>query len=72
MQMQHIDNGFYRISEDNARSLAGKLPDHGAERLVVHKGQHYWLGRTTVGGKLVWSIRTTRWRLVTGVATLGG
>lgn len=73
MKMEPIDHGFMEISEADAKKLAGgKLPAHGRERLVVHEGQHYWLARTDNWGKLVWSVRKTNWRLVNGVAVLGG
>ena len=73
MQMTPIDHGFMRISRADALKLGnGTLPDHGRERLVVHEGQHYWLTRTPVYNEMVWSVRKTDWRLVNGVAVLGG
>jgi hypothetical protein len=73
MQMTHIDNGFYRIAAKDAKALAsGKLPRHGYEKLVVMENQHYWLARTWVGERQVWSIRQTNWRLdENGIARLG-
>lgn len=71
MKTQEIDNGFLLISEANAKALAGTLPGPGRETLVVYKGQHYWLSRTMHYGLMRWSIRTTKWKLVNGRATLG-
>jgi hypothetical protein len=65
-----IDNGFLRISTEDARKLAGVLPRPGREALVVYKNQHYWLARTRVNGEQVWSIRETSWVLDKGQAVL--
>jgi hypothetical protein len=57
LPVEYIDSGFYRISSDTARKLAGVLPKYGYEKLVIHADKKYWLARTPVGGKQVWSIR---------------
>lgn len=65
LKMTHIDNGFYSISEKNAKKLAGgKLPRPGYEKQVVHEGKKWWLARTFIYEgeefvrKQVWSIRS--------------
>ena len=73
MKTTPIDNGFLQISQQDALELAGgKLPKHGMEKLVTYGGKHYWLARTPVGGRLVWSIRETSWTLDKGRAVLRG
>lgn len=54
--MKHIDNGFYRISDKLAGSLARQSPAHtddgpsmppnGKEWRVTHNGFRWWLSRT--------------------------
>lgn len=34
-----------------------KLPIGGYEKKVEHNGVAYWLARTPVGGRMVWSVR---------------
>lgn len=71
MKKTYIDNGFWQISERQARALNnGKLPAHGREALIACEGQHYWLARTMHMSKQVWSIRETKWSLVNGQAVL--
>ena len=65
-----IDNGFFEITESQARKLCGTLPPHGREKLVAHDEKHYWVARTTVGGKQVWSIRQSAWKLTNCCAVL--
>jgi hypothetical protein len=72
-----IDNGFFRITEAQARAVSkdvGGLPRNGCERLVPHEGRYLWLARTNVNGQVVWSVRETRaWRLdEQGNAVSGG
>lgn len=56
--MKYIDNGHYKISQVEAIRLAeGSLPAAGKEKLVYVDGEHYWLGRTKVNGKMVWAVR---------------
>lgn len=74
MKMEATEyKGFFIISAKAARKLdGGHLPDHGNESLVVHDGQHYWMGRTMHNGKQCWSLRATEWHLENGNAVLGG
>lgn len=53
----HISHGFYQITEADAKRLAGKLPRSGYEVRVEHEGKLWWLARTPLGGRWVWSIR---------------
>ncbi len=60
----YLDNGCYIVKLAYARQLAGgKLPGNGREKLVVHQGTHWWLGRTQHMGRTVWVIRASRWHL---------
>ena len=53
-----IDHEFYQISRDTAMELcAGSLPLYGYERRVEIESIYWWVARTTVEGKEVWSIR---------------
>lgn len=67
-----LGHGFYQISEATAKELVskrlpkgtGKLPKPGREKLVRHKGMLWWLARTPVRDKMVWSIRSAPgWRV---------
>lgn len=63
MQMEHLDNGFYKISTADAKKLAdGVLPRYGYEKLVEHDGSNWFLARTLHNNESVWSIRKTDWR----------
>ena len=64
---------WLQIAAKDAKALnGGRLPRPGHEALVQHEGRHYWLARTMVSGKQVWSIRPTPWRLnAKGTAFLG-
>lgn len=51
----HIDNGFYRLTDNQAGKLArespsarfgGKLPEFGWEKRVCIDGVNWWLTRT--------------------------
>jgi hypothetical protein len=75
MKTTPIDNGFEEISTADAKKLVpnGKLPRHGYEALVLYEGQYYWLARTVVDKKVVWSIRLAKgWELVNGNARTVG
>lgn len=65
MKMEYLDNGFYTISEADARKVCGgKLPRPGHEKLVPHEGKHWWVARTPHFGKMLWSIREAKgWKL---------
>lgn len=70
--LRYIDSGFWRLSKADALIVAdGKLPKPGYEKLVYLWGDHWWLARTSVNRKPVWSMRKTPWRLVDGRAVLG-
>ncbi len=63
MQTKPIDNGFLQISQQDALQLVGArgmLPKHGYETSVEYEGKKYWLARTPLNGKLVWSIRPAK------------
>lgn len=67
----HIDNGFYAITEKEAKRLSGsRLPGCGKERLVSDGASNYWLTKTQVNGSSVWSVRKTDWKLENGRAVL--
>jgi hypothetical protein len=74
----YIDNGFYRITEKEAKRLCGTLPDYGRERLVQCEEDFYWIARTITldkeGNRIqVWSVRDSHgWYLRNGQAVLGG
>ncbi|MCK9458581.1 MAG: hypothetical protein M0R80_02995 [Proteobacteria bacterium] len=72
MKTTPIDHGFLQISQQDALALAkGKLPRHGYETLVNHEGEEYWLARTPLSGKLVWSIRPSKRNLPPTALTRG-
>ena len=69
----YIDNGFYQISEKDARKLCdGTLPRVGYEKLIAVDDHHFWVARTRHNERMVWSIRDSGgWYFVNGIATLG-
>lgn len=53
-----IDHEFYRISQSTAMELcSGSLPRYGYERNIIYDNVHWWIARTRVEGREVWSIR---------------
>lgn len=35
------------LTANEAKTLCGKLHDHGREKIVAHDNSHYWIGRVT-------------------------
>ena len=65
--MTYIDNDFYRISNADAKRVAGgKLPKFGHESLVELDNKRWFLSRTKVWGEMVWAVRLTDWRFEDG------
>ena len=53
-----IDHEFYKITARTAKKLCeGKLPRHGYEKPVEIDSISWWISRTTLNGKVVWSMR---------------
>lgn len=73
--MTHIGQGFYGITKCFARQLCGgRSPKLGREKLVeTPAGGYMWCSVRIVNGKEMWTVREAAgWKLVNGVATLGG
>jgi hypothetical protein len=71
MKTTYLDNGFYIISQKDAKILAkGKLPAVGWEKNVFYDDNWYWLARTIHYGKIVWAIRKTSWHMKNGNSVL--
>ena len=65
--MTYIDSDFYRISNADAKKVAGgKLPKPGHESLIEFDNKRWFLSRTKVWGEMVWSVRLTDWRFENG------
>jgi hypothetical protein len=66
-EKRHIGQGFYYITEKEAKAICDEnnkngfykpsLPGHGWERKVQFDKRVYWIGRTIVDGNIVWSLR---------------
>lgn len=70
--LDHIDHGFYQISVADAKKACdGKLPGPGKEKLCVIDGQSYFVAKTPLNGKQVWSIRKSKWKPTAGGMKLG-
>lgn len=53
----YIDSGFYEVSADTAKKLAGgELPRHGRQKLVRDGKLGLMLQRTMKQGKQVWAV----------------